>query len=152
MQQNIIGSEVEGDPVNLKLTAMRRNYSFHLYRGKNDREHERREVSGLNSQTGQMPCISDHAWHFAFAVDICLWSFRKDRRKVRALSGRLPPGSFGKEALVRPSLHHNLSDRNMRHFLFFFSHRATQPSLVTFSFRNLYCFCIFAWFQVFFLF
>lgn len=30
MQQNIIGSEVEGDPVNLKLTAMRRNYSFHL--------------------------------------------------------------------------------------------------------------------------
>lgn len=30
MQQNIIGSEVEGDPVNLKLTAMRGNYSFHL--------------------------------------------------------------------------------------------------------------------------
>jgi len=30
MQQNIMGSEVEGGPVNLKLTAMRRNYSFHL--------------------------------------------------------------------------------------------------------------------------
>lgn len=100
--------------------------------------------SGLNSQTGQMPCISEHAWRFGFANRHPLWGFRKDRRRVRALSGGHPPGPFRKETLVRPSVYHNLRDRDVWLFLFFFSQRTRWDYLVTFSFRNLYSFCLFA--------
>lgn len=51
--------------MNLKLTAMRRNYSFHLWE-KNDSSHESRKVSGLNSQTEQI------AFHKSARLVFCI--------------------------------------------------------------------------------